>query len=304
MTGGVCYASVPAMASKISASLGDRDKELLDVLRFNPFTAEELFSLSSTFSEPFTSVDYLQKRLRQLGSSGHEPRDGDLLRWWPYATASRGMLHYYKLTLQGHRTCYGDAAVPPRSFFRPVPLARQEHTRAIAAFLTQTITAAHQCGIVLTDFYPENHYRIEAGGQTHAADGRFTLVMGQRRYSYLLEIDNGTERIRSRQDVDSLQRMARLYEQHQAACYREDRSRVLFVATKSPQRVDQFLEVAAEERLGQNRTLFYGCHLPEYLECPDPLRETCFWNVHGEPSSLLPATKDVERFVGQQLVAC
>ena len=217
------------MTSKKSAKLGARDRELLEVLRFNPFTAEELLAVSITLTAPFTSVDYLQKRMRLFGHLGTQPHKDDLIRGWPYATTTAGALYYYKLTQRGYRTLFPDTPRPSRAFFQPISLTRQTHTQAIATFLVHTITAAHRAGVQFTDYHPENHHAIQVDGERHASDGRFALVINDVKYAFTLEIDNGTERIRSKQDVDSLQRMARMYEHHLDRCSTRQKERVPIV---------------------------------------------------------------------------
>lgn len=80
----------------------------------------------------------------------------------------------------------------------------------------------------------------QVGDETLYPDATFMLQgRGWPRLNFYVELDNGSERVRSSKDQDSIERKIRLYDQHETAS--EERHRVLFVCTRS-----QELEVAID----------------------------------------------------------
>lgn len=282
------------MATENLVKFTGRDRCLLGSLSFSPFTSRQLLTLSSTFAQPFTNDRYLRARMQILESRG-------LVRSFAYSTPSPGVSQYYKLSSAGYRFYYGPSApLPSRAFFNPVSDALQEHTQAIAAFLTETIAAAHHASFVFTEFSPENGCVLESAGQKLMPDCRFALEDRRgRRYRFYVEIDAGTERLQSTKDIDSLERKARIYEQHQAECYRDCRYRVLFLALRGSRRVSQFLDLAAQQQSDPNRTVFYGAYLNDYLQSPDRLFSQLFRTTGSQTVSLLP-TKLATKAAGPQ----
>ena len=259
-----------------------RDLDVLAALDYAPLTAAQLLKISRTFLHPFSSERRVRKRLRVLCFTKR-------VQSFPYATAGSGAPNYYTLTRLGYRLLHGDTADPPvKRAFGPIGLARQHHTHSLAEFIVHTIVAAHEAGLDFTNFTRENTLRIAVGEQCLYPDCGFDLMdpTGEQ-FSFLVEIDAGSERIRSPKEVESWERKIRLYDQYQDALGR--RFRVLIVATHGPDRADRLLQMAAKLVKNPHRSLFYGISLSAYLACPDPLRAPCFRDHQGRSVSLVPA---------------
>ena len=192
--------------------LTPRDVALFEALDRHPFTTDQLYRLSATFAEPFTQERLIRRRLQQL-------REAGLLQSWPLATVGRGGApHYWKLTRASYQWLQGEeAALPSRRFFEAIAPGHHHHTRSLGEFLVQTMVGAHRQGIAVRHFARENSVTLEAGGfivvpdcafQLHTPDGRL--------FHFCVELDNGTERVRSRLDVESIERKLRGYDAHQA----------------------------------------------------------------------------------------
>ena len=98
-----------------------------------------------------------------------------------------------------------------------------------------------------------------------------------RTFNFVVELDNGTERVRSRRDVESIERKLRGYDAHQAQFEALDPQRylVLFVTTRSQQRLQHILDVATLVMQNQQRTVFIGTDLKSFLE-DDPFETAMF----------------------------
>ena len=125
----------------------------------------------------------------------------------------------------------------------------------------------------------------------HTLDGQ--------QFNFLVELDNGTERVRSDKDADSWQRKIRLYEQLQDQTF-PHRFRVLVVTTRSRERLDHILDVATEHARNPRRSLFYAVHLDDYLGQFDAVRHPCFRDHHGRPVSLISARRELQPAVTAQ----
>src|SRR5437867_2785713 len=131
----------------IRTLLTPRDRDILTALDHCPLTARQILTLSETFRYPFTSERKVRARMQRLAESGRVSR-------WPYlAIAGRTAPLYYTLTREAYRLLYGvDAQPHARRAFRPVAIARQEHSYALAQFIVHTLIAAHRSGIAVEQF--------------------------------------------------------------------------------------------------------------------------------------------------------
>ena len=283
----ICYAPPSRMPNDHPRRhVTSRDIEIFVALDRSALTIEQLLKLSQAFEgEPFTSIRSVQDRLQKLSLAGWVQR-------WRYATASHGASpHYYKLTLTGYRVLYGRDALPPtKRHFSEVAVAHQHHTRCLADFIVHTSVAAHSFGVTMSNFYRENTLCLNVGDDTLYPDCAFELVTPHRRqFNFLVELDNGTERVRSTKDVESWQRKIRLYDHLQRQSY-PNRFRVLIVTTRSPERLRHILDAAASLVTNRQRSLFYGVYLPDYLGQPHAVCSACFRDHRWQPVSLLPLT--------------
>ncbi len=182
---------------------------------------------------------------------------------------------------------HGDTAEPPtKRAFAPIGLSRQHHTQSLADFIVHTAVAAHGAGYAFTSFARENTLRIAVGADCLYPDCAFELIGPTgHRFAFLVEIDAGSERIRSPKDVESWERKIRLYDRYQDAS--PERFRVLIVATHDRARAARLLQAAATLVGNPQRSLFYGISLPAYLACPDALRAPCFRDQRGRAVALV-----------------
>jgi DNA-binding HxlR family transcriptional regulator len=261
--------------------LTDRDLDILESLDGGPLTARQLLKLSRTFPAPFTDERRVRERLSALTAAGR-------VRRWLYATAGPGAPAYYTLTRLGHRLLRGaDALHPGRQAFQPVGVAQQFHTHALAEFFVHTVVAAHAAGIEVSGLSRDHALRLTTGSDTVIPDAmlRFRLATGGE-FTYYVEIDCASERIRSPSTAVSWEHKIRLYEQLQDAS--ADRFRVLAVVARSPTRVGRILGVAATLAKNPRRGLVYGIALGEFMKAEEPLGTPIFRDHMDRAAALLP----------------
>lgn len=267
--------------------LTPRDIDLLAAIELLSLTPEQLYTWSERFDQPFTDVQFVRRRLKQL-------RAGGLVRRWPLAIASRGTLpHYYKLTPSGFRALHGDDSLkqPRKRSFAPIGIARHQHTKSLTDFIVHVGVAAQRAGVRFLDLHPENAYCIDVGQESLWLDWRFSLVTLQARRTFNVELDCSTETIVSSRDTDSVGRKIRLLDQEQAGydAFDPRRSITLFVTTRSRQRMLNILAAARGIVRNPDRALIYGIYLPDFLGAADPLTASCFSDYRQRNVALLPA---------------
>lgn len=273
------------MPKRFQTNIGPRDLEILTAFDRTPLTPAQLCLLSEAFAQPFRNEHNLRRRLRRLASSG-------LVRSWPYALVAEGRApRYFKLTRDGYRLLYGeDAALPSRRYFEEVRHGHHHHTNALAHVIVHIAVRGHRHGITLRHFARENSIRLTANGCTVYPDCGFQLVTPDgRTFNYMLELDNGTERIRTRHDVESIERKLRTYDQHQSQFAANDPGRylVLFVTTRSEQRLNHILALADAVMTNRQRTVFVGASLRLLLE-GDSFRDAVWHDHRGLRRVLVP----------------
>jgi hypothetical protein len=262
-----------------------RDIELLTALVMSPLTVAQLLKLSCTFrAGAFPSQRTLLDRLQRMRLAG-------FVRRWPLALARRGggAPDYYKIAPLGLKLLYGEEAKPPtKQFFAEAGISRHHHLHSLAEFLVHTAVTAHARGFRMVDVHPENTFIAEVKGERLIPDHRFDLVSTTgERYRYLVELDNSTETIYSRKhEHETWHRKIRLHEAYQDQC--GERHRVVVVTTRSRARRDNILGAADRLARNQDRTLFVGTHLPDYLAVDDAAMSDCFLDHRGHPVSLIP----------------
>lgn len=288
-----CYARFHDMpkTSRTNSSaltLTDRDFELLAAIDRTPLTTRHLMTLAATFARPFADPHHLRRRLRQLKAAGY-------VNSWPCAIAEYGRSPgYFKLTRTGYRLLHGDDCVlPKRRHFEPVSPAQHYHMLALADVLTRLLTLASQHGVEVRHFARENTVRIEAGQFVVYPDSAFQLAMPDgRTLNYFLELDRGTERVRTKQDIESIERKVRAYDQHNARYDARDPGRpmVLFVTTRSQARVTNILNAANAVMANPKRTVFLAASLKDVLD-RDALTSPIFRDNRGLMRQLVPVAR-------------
>lgn len=271
--------------AKRNVIIGDRDIELLLALDRCPLTPAQLLKLSKTFIQPFPDAHTLRRRLRLLAQSG-------FVRGWPYAVASDGRSpHYYRVTRDGFHLLYGmDLDLPPRRRFEALAVGHHHHTVSLADFLVQTLITAHRHRIEVRHVAPENSVRFEAAGFVLYPDLAFQLAAPDgRTFQFVVELDNGTERVRTKRDVESIERKFRGYVAHQSQFEVTDPERylVLLITTRSSQRLQHMLDLASDVLGPSQRTVFAGCSLNSWLKS-DPFREPLLVDHRGLKRTLIP----------------
>ena len=276
---------------KFPVRIGPRDFEVLASLDLIPLSVRQLLQLSETFEDPFPDEATLRRRLRQLQRAG-------LIASWRYATASAGRSpSYFRLTRTGFRFLYGDDHPEPnRRFFEPLAPNHHQHTFCLADFVTKILVSAHRQGVSLRQFAREGAVCLEAAGFRVFPDAAFRLCTQDGRvFNFVVELDRGTERVRSRQNVESIQRKLQAYDAHQATFEATDPSRylVLFITTRSAARTQRILDLAAETMSNPHRTVFLAAGLSEVLAC-DPLQDPAFRDHRGLHRCLLPLSESAQ----------
>ncbi len=276
-----CYAGHRWMTNVFTTS---RDVELLTSLVMAPLTTAQLLKLSETYAAgPFRSPRTLLDRLQRL-------LHGGFIQRFPLAIVSLrggGLPHYYKLTPAGLRLLYGEEARPPsKQFFAPVAVARHYHTHALSQFLVATAVAAFRNGFRMQEVYPENTCILDVSGEQLVPDHRFDLVRNEQHLRFLIELDCSTETIRSLKHDDTVHRKLRLYEAYQDQS--SARHRVVFVTSRSRERLTNILTAAATVVRNPDRTLFLGVYLSDYLQADDPVTVPLLLDHRGWQHPLLP----------------
>jgi len=277
------------MPKRFQTKIGPRDLDILTALDRTPLTCTQLCKLSQTFDAPFRDEHNLRRRLRRLTNS-------QLVRSWPYALATDGRSpRYFKLTREGYRLLYGtDAALPRRRYFEEISHGHHHHTHALADVITHIAVCGHRHGITLQHFARENSLKLEANGFTMYPDCGFQLLTPTgRTYNFVVELDNGTERIRTRQDTESIERKIRGYDAHQSQFAASDPNRylVLFITTRSDQRLQHILALADQLMKNRERTVFVGA-LQDSLEEGDPFTRPVLMDHRQTQRLLIPSVDE------------
>ncbi|MEP3479753.1 MAG: replication-relaxation family protein [Fuerstiella sp.] len=273
------------MAKTFKLRLGSRDVELLQNIDRCPLTPEQMFQLAAAAEQPFPSLGDLRRRLRQLKRAG-------LINGWPYAIATTGRSpFYFKLTRDGFRFLHGtEAALPRRRHFEQLSPYHHHHTLSLSSLVVHLLVSAVRHGHTIEHYARENSVCLKADPFTIYPDGVFVLRRSDgRSFSFCIELDNGTERVRSKLDVECIERKLRGYDAHQSQfdAYDSNRYLVLLVTTRSRKRLDHMLMLASGIQRDPNRTVFLGANLQTLLQI-DPFATAAFEDHRGLKRVLVP----------------
>jgi len=280
------------MPKKFQTKIGPRDLEILTALDQTPLTTAQLCRLSTTFAAPFGNQDNLRRRLRSLTTSG-------LVKSWRYAIATDGPSpRYFRLSRDGFRLLYGSQApLPRRRYFEEISHGHHYHTFSLAEFLVHLLVSAGRCGHSIERFTKENSVCLKAGTFSVWPDAAFVVRRPDgRTFPFVVELDNGTERVRSRLDTECIERKLRGYDAHQAQFDKFDENRylVLFVTTRSAKRLDHILDFAGTVMQQPHRTVFLGCCLQSFVRC-DPFCDAELRDHRGLKRMLIPQVTPATR---------
>ena len=275
-----------SMAKRPHFKLGDRDIEILSALDRCVLTPDQIGRLSETFTRPFSEVAFARRRLRQLAEAGY-------IRAFPYALASSGRSpNYFRLTRTGWQTLHGiDVELPRRRQFEAIADAHHHHTLALSDVIVHLSVTAHRAGVELREFWRENSLQIPSSDLTLRPDCAFQLRRADGRpFHFVVELDCSTERLRTPRNVESIERKIRGYDRHQGAFDALDPQRylVLFITTRSRDRLDHILELAKDVMENPDRTVFIGATLRDFLNS-DPFRDSVLKNHRGLQRMIIPS---------------
>ena len=149
--------------------------------------------------------------------------------------------------------------------FRPEMLSSQYrwHSKNIRGSLPTslcsfTLPLVRKCYSV-TEFYPENELKLIVDTAIRQPDCAFSLHVprGERyqKMNFLIEVDCGTEPLRSARHRESLERKIQFYERYQDA--QSKRFRVVFFFT-SRLRLENFVELLGKTNRRKDRQLIYA----------------------------------------------
>lgn len=262
--------------------LTPRDQDILNALDRCPLTVRQLLKVSETFARSFASERRVRQRLLTLA-------DHEFVRCWQYAVVGKGTLNYYTLAPIGFQLLYGlDEPLPTGNIFRPVGVAHMAHTQALANFIVHTAVVAHRAGVQLGGFYRENALKLTVSTDCLYPDAAFQLVAPDKRpFSFFVEIDNATERLRSEKALDTLERKLRFYEAYQDRT--EARFRLLVVTTGTEERLHNILDLARQLARNEKRSLAYGVTLDQYLAHANPVISACTLDHRLRAVPLVPS---------------
>lgn len=243
--------------------------------------------LSHSFeTAAFRDEANVRRRLRALQTAG-------LLNCWQYAIAGDGRSsNYFKLTREGLRTLNGvDFNLPNRRYFEEIRPAHHWHTFCLAEFIVHLSTSAKQSGCTIESFARENTVALKSAAGTVYPDAAFLIRRPDGRvFPFCVEIDNSTERVRSKNDVESIERKLRTYDAHniQFAAHDPQRYIVLFVSTRSQRRIDHILLAASDVTQQPGRTVFTGCTLQSFCGS-NPFVVPVMRSHNGLQRTIIPA---------------
>jgi len=266
-----------------AALLTARDHELLAALAWAPHTARQLLKLSATWPEPFRALRTIRERLQLLATAG-------LVKAFRYAALFPGQPeNYYQLARAGFEVVHGPDALPPtRGQFAEVAISRHTHTRGLTEFLVHTAVSAHHAGLRMDNLYRENSVRLSADEQSVYPDAGFLLAgYDQVPLNFFVEVDCGTERLRSAVSDRTWERKARVYDRVRDAGT-HGRFRVLVVTIRAGrERLEHVLQTAASVQRVPDRTLFCGVSLHTYMSAELGVTRPLFTNHRGRRLALV-----------------
>lgn len=261
-----------------------RDVDILRALDLCPLESKDLLNLSETFAQPFGSLDRTRRTLKRLEAAGQ-------VRSFRYATAGENggsTPLYYKLTLDGYRTLHqSEIAMPPtKRYLNEIGVGRHFHQQSLSRYIVHTHVAAHRHGVCIVESFPENTFRIDSPYGPLFPDRRFTVATpAGGRFVNCIELDNSTETLVSRTDVDSIElKMKKYLHDLKETGYAY---RVQFVVTRSAERVKHIRQLAARLQPSVKFAPFYVVLLAEYLDAANPFLDPIFTSSRSSRIALL-----------------
>ena len=268
--------------------ISPRDESLLRLLSRTVVTKHLVLKANPLFDEPFLNERRVRERMQVLQQAG-------LVK--SFSTGAIGsLLQYFKLTPEGFRQLHGDRVkLPPRSFFTEVALSRFQHTLVLAEVVIHAMVAAHESRIQIANFHRENELVLQSGQQRQVPDCHFHFEAAGRHFHVLFEIDNSTEPLDSFSH-QSIKNKLLGYDAYQDALLagwaksgratKRPAFRVIFL-TRTQDRCDHILSLAATLIRNKDRRLFYGATQADFLSERDALRQPVFLDHQGAWQALI-----------------
>lgn len=276
-------------------NLKQRDRHTLRLLSWTQATAALILKASDTFvlseqEEAYRDERRVRERMQMLGQAG-------LARAAPVAVPTGGIANWYRLTVEGFRAVYGpQSPLPPKTFFDPIKVSRQEHTVRLAELIVHTLVVSHRHRIQIAEYRRENELKIAGGSRVLYPDSFFRFRRSGRQFNVMFELDNGTEPLDSH-EPHAIREKIRTYEAHQDRVLGwwiaqrrprqvNPRFRVVFL-TRTAERAENILSLAFDLARNRDRLLCYATALDDYLSDCDVLRRDVLLDHHGQWQSLV-----------------
>lgn len=270
--------------------LSGRDLAVLGFLEMTPATAAHLRKASITFpEEPFRDERRVRERLQALADAG-------LVRVFPAAVGGGGLMHYYRLTPNGHRALHPEGAhvhAPPR--FGEITPTRFQHAMATAALVVQMVIACHVANVRITRYHGDGQLILAAGESRQQPDAHFQLEHAGSVFNTVFEVDNATEPIDSLRE-QSIRSKLLGYEAYQDSVLQswrqhrrpdpQPRFRVVFL-TKTETRVKHILWLAGELACNKDRRLCLASTQDGFLQESHAVTRPILLDHHGRWQSLV-----------------
>ena len=120
-------------------------------------------------------------------------------------------------------------------------------------------------------FARENCVKLVAEPFTAYPDCAFVIRRNSdnKRFPFIVALDNGIERVRSKHDTESIERKLRGYDAHQSSfnAHDPDRHLVILITTRSEIGIRNILHTAGVVMSQPQRRVFVGVELNQFFQC-------------------------------------
>lgn len=270
--------------------LSKRDLALLRLFDLIPATALQIRKASITFGdEPFKDERRVRERLQTLGDAG-------LVRSFPAAISGGGAMSYYRLTNEGYRAAFPEAAdEPPRSSLTEIAPSRLRHAMVTADAIVHTLVACHERGVRVQRTLGDGRLTLSIGEHRQQPDFHMQLAFAGRIFNVVFEIDNATEPLDSLRE-QSIRTKILGYETYQDWVLHSWKQsgllgprpafRVVFLTTGAG-RANHILWLAHDLARNKDRRLVYATTQDEYLNEPHASTSPFLNDHHGQWQALV-----------------
>lgn len=272
--------------------LSQRDLALLRLLDVTPATAAHIRKASVTFDGGhFRDERRVRERLQTLGDAG-------LVKSWPAAVPGGGLMSYYRLTLEGHRSVFPDATeAPSRTSLQEIARSRLRHFMATADVIVHSLVACHERGVRVLQSLGDGRLTLQVGEYRQQPDFHLQLGYAGRVFNLVFEVDNATEPLDSHRE-HSIRTKILGYETYQDWVLRlwkesgregpRPSFRVVFLTTGA-ERANHILWLARELTRNKDRRLVFATTQDVYLGEPQVVTQPILNDHHGQWQPLVNA---------------